>query len=101
MNWEQLIDLLKSSLPSGSVTTYGELSEYLLGHRKGGQSVRAMLQAAVDRDFTNSLFTNRVVYTNGRVADVNGQTYQLEVEGFTIENGHIDLTKVKVVTFDR
>ncbi len=99
MKWNQLLDLLKSSLPLGSITTYGELSEHLFGHREGGQSVRSMLQAAVDSDFTNSRFTNRVIYTNGKVADVNGQIYQLEAEGIEIKDNRVDLSKVKLVTF--
>ncbi|WP_047042320.1 hypothetical protein [Vibrio mexicanus] len=99
MKWEQLLNQLKSKVPAGAITTYGELSDYLLGHRMGGQSIRAMLEAAVNADYSNSRFTNRVIYTDGRVANVHGQSYQLEAEGFTIIENRIDLSKVNIVTF--
>ena len=99
MNWEQLLDLLKSEVPAGYITTYGELSGHIFGKRTGGQAIRAMLKAAVDSDYTNARFTNRVVYSSGKVADVNGQIYQLIAEGIMVSGTEIDLSKVKLVTF--
>jgi len=99
MNWHKLLKALKSSVPSGSVTTYCNLSAYFFGHSKSGQAVRSMLQAAVNHDLKNAQYTNRVVHKNGKVADVNGQKEQLLSEGLPIVNSSIDLSKVKVVTF--
>ncbi|WP_038177599.1 hypothetical protein [Vibrio pacinii] len=99
MKWEHLLIQLKLRLPVGNITTYGELSEHLLGHRMGGQAIRSMLEAAVNADYTNARFTNRVIYTDGRVADVHGQSVQLEAEGFNVQNNRIDLSQVNIVKF--
>ncbi|OCH08380.1 MGMT family protein [Aliivibrio fischeri] len=99
MNWENILNVIIKHVPNGSITTYGNLSEYCFNHRKGGQSIRAMLQAAVDDDFNNSIHTNRVIYSNGKIADVNGQLGQLINEGQIIKKDKINVKNTPLIVF--
>ncbi|MEZ9566274.1 MULTISPECIES: hypothetical protein [Vibrio] len=99
MQWTGLLEVLKNQLPAGKVTSYGVLSTFVFHKATAGQAIRSMLQAAVNDDFRNSEFTNRVIYSDGRVADVNGQIHQLQAEGIPIESSIVDLSKVDLATF--
>jgi alkylated DNA nucleotide flippase Atl1 len=100
MEWNELLGILKTHVPAGKITTYGILSDFVFGKRTAGQAIRAMLQAAVNDDFRNSRFTNRVIHSDGRISDVNGQIYQLKAEGISIESSSVNLSQVQLVKFN-
>jgi alkylated DNA nucleotide flippase Atl1 len=92
MNWEQLLAVLQERVGAGLVTTYGNCSEWAFGHRCGGQSIRAMLEAAARRGHQE--WTNRVVFDDGslgRADEAHGQTSQLRGEGIQFQGEGVDL----------
>jgi alkylated DNA nucleotide flippase Atl1 len=93
MNWQMLLNVLQAQVHAGSITTYGECSQWAFGHRDGGHAITAMLQAAARRG--NSQWTNRVVFENGSLGAADaayGQAMQLIAEGITLNGQIVDLT---------
>jgi alkylated DNA nucleotide flippase Atl1 len=101
MDWQELLKVLREYVPADKVTTYGNLSEKIYGHRGGAQAIVAMLQGAVAANYENRILTNRVVRSNGQIPNVNGQLQQLQGEGIPMQNGRIDFHKCPPVHFDR
>jgi alkylated DNA nucleotide flippase Atl1 len=94
MDWQQLLAVLQQQVAAGQVTTYGECSQWAFGHRSGGKSIRAMLEAAARRG--NQLWTNRVVFDDGAfgAADAaHGQSAQLQAEGVAFDGQRVDLVQ--------
>nr|WP_080992291.1 DUF429 domain-containing protein [Vibrio campbellii] len=90
-NWPQLLAYLKENVPTGTLTTYKQLSEEFYGHANATQAIISMLKAAVSDDFSNSQWTNRVVGVSGNVVDVNGQKEQLLNEGIKVINDKVQV----------
>jgi alkylated DNA nucleotide flippase Atl1 len=102
MDWEELLAFLKENVPSGNVTTYGNLSEVFFGGPGAGPAIAAMLRAAVADDAlnNNSTWTNRVVNARGEI-HVPGQLEQLQKEGIAIRNnGTVNFHQCPPLSFD-
>lgn len=102
MDWEELLAFLKENVPSGKVTTYGNLSEVFFGGPGAGPAITAMLRAAVADDAikNNSTWTNRVVNARGEI-HVPGQLEQLQEEGIVIrKNGTVNFQQCPPLSFD-
>lgn len=99
MQWTELLAVLKCQLPEGKITTYGILSKFFFDKETAGQAIRSMLQAAVNDNKDNAVFTNRVIYSDGRIAGVNEQVSQLMKEGIPVQSSRVDLDKVELTTF--
>ncbi len=101
MNWKQLVDLLERRVPAGSVTTYAQVSLRGYGVPNKNQPVGAMLRGARNNEYR--LLTNRVVGTDGKLADLpdgsDQQRRQLLAEDvlFTAD-GRVDFDKISPVT---
>jgi alkylated DNA nucleotide flippase Atl1 len=97
MDWRQLVDELNRSVPSGSVTTYAEVSLWGYGTRNYNQPVRSLLRGAANHGHRQ--LTNRVVKTDGRLADLpegpDQQRRQLVNEGVPFAaDGSVDFDRV-------
>ena len=102
MDWEELLEFLKNNVPSGNLTTYGNLSEVFFGGRGGGPAITAMLNAAVANGDPNNnrTLTNRVVNAQGEM-HVPGQLEQLTEEGIAIHNnGRVNFHQCPPKSFD-
>ncbi len=94
VDWQQLLAILQQRVGAGQVTTYGECSQWAFGHRGGGQSIRAMLEAAARRG--NQLWTNRVVFDDGSCGAADGaygQSAQLQAEGVPFVGQTVNLAQ--------
>lgn len=100
-DWPKAIEKLKSSVPKGTVTTYGDLWVMFKGGDKGdgGSSVGSMLKAAKKHDINNALYTNRVVKRDGKM-EFDDQKKQLKAEGIPMKNGKVDTEKARIITAD-
>ena len=93
MDWRGLLRILQDCVPESTVTTYGNLSEYVYnGVRTNSQSISSMLSAAAERG--HAIFTNRVVYENGKIVNLNDARVQLIEEGIPLRpNGNVDFSR--------
>ena len=97
MNWRQLVTALDRQVPTGSVTTYAEVSLWGYGTPHHNQPVRSLLRGAANHG--HQRLTNRVVRTDGRLADLpegsDQQRQQLLREGvpFTAD-GRVDFGRI-------
>lgn len=100
MKWQDLVEVLHRYVPSGSVTTYAEVSRWAYGVSNRNQPVRSLLVGAKNNG--HQKLTNRVVGADGHLANLPGdngqQRQQLVAEGipFTAD-GNVDLTRVRRV----
>lgn len=96
MFWKDIINILQRFVPSGSITTYGEISAWAYGTSNYDRPVRSMLSCARNKGFHQ--LANRVVGFDGKLAGLadesDQQRQQLLNEGilFTID-GKVDLAK--------
>ena len=101
MDWKQLVTALGHRVPAGSVTTYAEVSLWGYGVHNYNQPVRSLLRGAANHG--HQRLTNRVVRTDGRLADLpegsDQQRRQLLLEGspFT-PDGRVDFDRISPVT---
>ncbi|WP_129830080.1 MGMT family protein [Vibrio parahaemolyticus] len=98
INWKDVLEELKLSVPEGTVTTYGELSAKFYQHPSAGTAIGGMLKAAAKDDEKNILYTNRVVGTEGQLIKYNGQREQLVQEGVPISDNKVDLVLCRLAT---
>ena len=97
MNWKQLVTVLGRCVPQGSVTTYAHVFLWGYGVRNRNQPVRSLLRGAANHG--HQRLTNRVVGTDGRLADLpegsDQQRCQLLAEGvpFTAD-GRVDFDRI-------
>src|SRR5687767_7418178 len=68
MTWKDLVYVLLRSVPAGKITTYGQVSLWAYGVSNRNQPVRSLLTGA--RNHGHQTLTNRVVRTNGQLADL-------------------------------
>ncbi len=68
MTGRQLVDVLESCVPAGSVTTYAEVPLGGYGVPNMYQPVRFLLRGARDHDYQR--LPNRAVKANGELADL-------------------------------
>ncbi len=102
MDWEELLVFLRNNVPSGNVTTFGNLAEVFFGGPGAGPAIAAMLNAAVRDDDPNNnrTWTNRVVNAQGEI-QVPGQLEQLQNEGIIIQgNGKVNFHQCPPMSFD-
>ena len=102
VNWEQLVAILRKHVGPGQVTTYKECSLWAFDHSDGGNSVRAMLEAAAKRG--HQVLTNRVVFTDGSCGAADqayGQAAQLRAEGVPFVGQAVDLVLCPAVVLPR
>ncbi|ANW25914.1 hypothetical protein BA953_17130 [Vibrio coralliilyticus] len=100
LTWKDVLGELQQSVPSGTITTYGDLSQKFYGHSRGALSIKDRLKEAVNSDRNNALYTNRVVGSEGQLiinqlVDDNGQQKQLVDEGVPISGGNVNLKQAK------
>ena len=91
MKWQDLVEVLARHVPSGTVTTYAEVSEWAYGKRNLNQPVRSMLRGAANNGFQK--LTNRVIASDGSLADIpegsEQQRAQLIAEGLILINEYV------------
>ena len=97
MNWEQLVEILERRVPAGSVTTYAQVSLWGYGVSNKNRPVGALLRGA--RNNGHQPLTNRVVGTNGELADLpdgpDQQKRQLLAEGVPFApDGRVDFGRI-------
>lgn len=97
MRWQQLVNELDRSVPPGSVTTYAEVSLWGYGTPNYNQPVRSLLRGAANHG--HQRLTNRVVRTDGRIADLpegsSQQRRQLVEEGVPLTaDGEVDFDRI-------
>jgi alkylated DNA nucleotide flippase Atl1 len=68
MDWKQLVTTLGQRVPAGTVTTYAQVSLWGYGAHNYNQPVRSLLRGAANHG--HQRLTNRVVRTDGRLADL-------------------------------
>lgn len=92
--WENAADVVRDRVPSGKVTTYGDIAVALdLSRGTGGRAVGQMMSAWERADPDGNL-THRVVEDNGLVPDHGLHHERLEAEGVRIgRTGRVDLRK--------
>ncbi len=96
----ELLAFLQNQVPSGAVTTYGNLSRVFYGGTHSAPAIVAMLNGAVNAQPDNRIWTNRVVNSRGEIK-VAGQLEQLQREGISIgNNGHVDFNLSPALSFD-
>src|SRR5215210_5351743 len=101
MDWKQLVTALGHRVPAGCVTTYAQVSLWGYGVHNYNQLVRSLLRGAANHG--HQRLTNRVVRTDGRLADLpegaDQQRRQLLDEGipFTTD-GRVDFGRISPVT---
>ncbi len=101
MDSRELLNCLQRHIDLGMVTTYGNLSDWAYAHRRGAQAISSMLKAIVSRDIQNAVWTNRVVGSNGRIQNVNGQLDQLLRENVPIASDKVLMSQADVVQLER
>ena len=100
MNWKELVRVLGSRVPAGSVTTYAQVSLWGYGRVNLNQPVRSLLRGAGNHG--HQRLTNRVVGVDGKLADLpegaDQQRRQLIEEGvpFTAD-GRVDFGRISPV----
>jgi alkylated DNA nucleotide flippase Atl1 len=100
MDWKQLVTVLGHRVPAGRVTTYAQVSLWGYGIHNNNQPVRSLLRGAANHG--HQRLTNRVVRTDGRLADLpegsDQQRRQLLGEGipFTTD-GRVDFDRISPV----
>ena len=97
MNWQQLVDVLENRVPVGSVTTYARASLWGHGVANKNRPVGPLLRGA--RTNGRWSLTNRVVGTNGELADLpdgpDQQKRQLLAEGVPFApDGRVDFGRI-------
>ncbi len=101
MDWKQLVTTLGHRVPAGSVTTYAQVSLWGYGVHNYNQPVRSLLRGAANHG--HQRLTNRVVGTEGRLADLpegpDQQRRQLLDENvpFTAD-GRVDFDRINPKT---
>jgi alkylated DNA nucleotide flippase Atl1 len=103
MDWRQLVTMLGRQVPAGSVTTYAQVSLWGYGVRNYNQPVRSLLRGAANHG--HQRLTNRVVGTDGRLADLpegsDQQRRQLLSEGIPFTpDGRVDFGRISPKTLD-
>ena len=101
MNWSDLVAVLGTQVPAGSVTTYAEVSNWAYGKPNLNQPVRSLLRGAASHGHLR--LTNRVVAVSGNLADLpqgrEQQLEQLKTEGVPLTAaGSVDLSRITPVT---
>lgn len=92
MDFEELLEILQTCVPEGCVTTYGNLATVAFGHPGAGKRITQLLNAAVDADYGNRTWTNRVVTREGIITGLNEARDQLISEGVPLlPNGNVNL----------
>jgi alkylated DNA nucleotide flippase Atl1 len=97
MDWKQPVTALGHHVPVGDVTTYAQVSLWGYGTHNYNQPVRSLLRGAANHG--HQRLTNRVVGTDGRLADFpegsDQQRHQLLSEGvpFTAD-GRVDFGRI-------
>ena len=104
MNWQQLVDVLTTNVPAGSITTYAEVSNWAYGVPNRNHPVRSMLVGA--RNNGHAVLTNRVVSVDGTFVDqpdgTNQQRDQLVEENIPFNHaGNIDLGAIAPTVLPR
>lgn len=104
MNWSELVAVLTTHVPAGSVTTYAEISNWAYGTPNMNKPVRSLLHGAANHG--HLILTNRVIAANGLLANVpegqEQQIVQLRSEGVPISSaGAVDLSEITPVTLPR
>ena len=100
MDWKQLVTTLAHHVPAGHVTTYAQVSLWGYDIPNLNQPVRSLLSGAANHG--HQRLTNRVVRTDGRLADLpegsDQQRRQLLDEGipFTTD-GRVDFDRISAV----
>ncbi len=97
MDWKQLVTTLGHHVPAGSVTTYAQVSLWGYGVHNYNQPVRSLLRGAANHG--HQRLTNRVVRTDGRLADLpegpDQQRRQLLDEGIPFtSDGRVDFSRI-------
>jgi alkylated DNA nucleotide flippase Atl1 len=97
VDWRQLVTALGRHVPAGSVTTYARVSLWGYGTRNYNQPVRSLLRGAANHG--HQRLTNRVVGTDGRLADLpegpDQQRRQLLEEGIPFTgDGRVDFVRI-------
>jgi alkylated DNA nucleotide flippase Atl1 len=97
MNWSDLVDVLTTKVPAGSVTTYAEVSSWAYGKPNMNQPVRSLLRGAANHGHLT--LTNRVVAVSGKLADLPEgrvqQEAQLKMEGIPFTTfGSVDFSMI-------
>jgi alkylated DNA nucleotide flippase Atl1 len=100
MNWSDLVDVLTTKVPAGSVTTYAEVSTWAYGKPNMNQPVRSLLRGAVNHGHLK--LTNRVIAVSGNLANLpegrKQQEDQLKIEGVPFTTfGSVDFSKVSAI----
>jgi alkylated DNA nucleotide flippase Atl1 len=100
MNWSDLVDVLTTKVPAGSVTTYAEVSTWAYGKPNRNQPVRSLLRGAANHG--HLILTNRVVAVSGNLADLpegrEQQQVQLKMEGVPFTTfGAVDFSRVSAI----
>jgi len=99
MDWKKLLLTLRDCVPDGKVTTYGNLSDWAFGNTGAANAIVAMLNAAVNADNENKLWTNRVVNQQGGITQLNNAREQLTGEKVPfLPNGNVDLLQCPPVS---
>jgi alkylated DNA nucleotide flippase Atl1 len=104
MNWSDLVALLKTNVPAGSITTYADVSNWAYGKPNLNQPVRSLLRGAANPGYLS--LTNRVVAAAGQLADLpqgrEQQLAQLRAEGVPITAaGAVDFSRITPVTLTK
>src|SRR5918994_5208707 len=100
MDWKQLVTALGHRVTAGSVTTYAQVSHWGYSIHNYNQPVRSLLRGAANHG--HQRLTNRVVRTDGRLADLpegsDQQRRQLLGAGipFTTD-GRVDFDRISPV----
>jgi alkylated DNA nucleotide flippase Atl1 len=100
VTWKQLVRVLGSRVPAGSVTTYAQVSLWGYGRADRNQPVRSLLRGAGNHG--HQTLTNRVVGVDGRLADLPEgaaqQRRQLLEEGVPLTaDGGVDFGRISPV----
>ena len=101
MDWKQLATTLGYRVPARSVTTCAQVSLWGYGVQDYNQPVRSLLRGAANHG--HQRLTNRVVGTDGRLADLpegsDQQKRRLLDEGVPFTpDGRVDFGRISPVT---
>ncbi len=92
--YEQVYEIV-AKIPSGTVTTYGDIAK-MLGHPRAARFVGYAMSASCE---TDDLPWHRVTFSNGKLWDNEWERVQRDLlisegVGFT-KDGHIDVDKYR------
>jgi tryptophanyl-tRNA synthetase len=94
--WRDLEHVLETHVPSGTVTTFGDISAHFFNGRRGlGQPIAAMLRALAahgDVDLTHRVVCDDGSLPDGRAGGTANHRAALEGEGVTFnQNGRVNI----------